>query len=115
MIKGLEHISYGGRLKELGLFSLEKRRLQGDLIVAFQYLKGSYTKDGEGFSTQVDDDKTRGNGLKLKEDRYRLDIRSKFFTVRVVKHWHRLPREAVDAPTLEVFKARLDGALVNLI
>ncbi|KFR11858.1 hypothetical protein N306_05286, partial [Opisthocomus hoazin] len=55
------------------------------------------------------------NGCKLKEDRFRLDIRKKFFTMRVVKHWHRLPREAVAAPSLAVFKARLDEALRNLV
>ncbi|KFV41735.1 hypothetical protein N341_02230, partial [Tyto alba] len=55
------------------------------------------------------------NGFKLKEGRFRLDIRKKFFTVRVVRHWHRLPREAVAAPSLEAFKARLDGALSNLV
>ncbi|KFW71160.1 hypothetical protein AS28_13214, partial [Pygoscelis adeliae] len=55
------------------------------------------------------------NGFILKEGGFRLDIRKKFFTMRVVRHWNRLPREAVDAPSLEVFKARLDGALSNLI
>ncbi|KGL95329.1 hypothetical protein N301_04207, partial [Charadrius vociferus] len=55
------------------------------------------------------------NGFKLKEGIFRLDIRNKFFTVRVVRQWNRLPREAVDAPSLEVFKARLDGALSNLV
>ncbi|KFR02935.1 hypothetical protein Y956_09199, partial [Nipponia nippon] len=55
------------------------------------------------------------NGFKLKESRFRLDIRKKFFTMRVVRHWNRLPREAVDAPSLEVLKARLDGALSNLV
>ncbi|KFQ38024.1 hypothetical protein N332_02841, partial [Mesitornis unicolor] len=52
---------------------------------------------------------------KLKDDRFRLDIWKKVFTVRVVRHWHRLPREAVDAPSLEVFKARLDRAFGNLV
>jgi len=60
-------------------------------------------------------DRTTGNSSKLKEDRFRLDIRKKFFTLRVVKHWNRLPREAVAAPSLAVFKARLDGALSNLV
>ncbi|KFW01165.1 hypothetical protein N327_09940, partial [Fulmarus glacialis] len=55
------------------------------------------------------------NGFKLKEGRFRLDMRKKFFTMRVVRHWNRLLREAVDAPSLEVFKARLDGALSNLV
>ncbi|KFO87958.1 hypothetical protein N320_11649, partial [Buceros rhinoceros silvestris] len=55
------------------------------------------------------------DGFKLKEGRFRLDIRKTFFTLGVVKHWHRLPGEGVDAPSLETFKARLDGALGNLI
>ncbi|KFQ91712.1 hypothetical protein Y956_05777, partial [Nipponia nippon] len=55
------------------------------------------------------------NGFELKGGRFRLDIRKKFFTMRAVRHWNRLPREVVDAPSLEVFKARLDGALSNLV
>ena len=97
------------------MFSLEKRRLRGDLIAAFQYLKGACRKAGEGLFTRVCRDRMRGNGFKLKEGRFRLDARTKFFTVRVVRHWHRLPREAVAAPSLAVFRARLDGALSNLV
>jgi len=99
----------------LGLFSLEKRRLWGDLRPAFQYLKGAYRKGGENIFSRACGDRRRSNGFKLKEGRFRLDIRQKFFTMRVVKHWTRLPREAVDAPSVEVFKARLDGVLSNLV
>jgi len=115
MIRGLEHLSYEERLRELGLFSLEKRRLRGDLIATVQYLKVVYKKAGEKLFTRACSDRTRGNGSKLTEGRFRLDISKKFFTLRVVRHWHRLPREAVDAPSLEVLKARLDGALSNLV
>jgi len=65
----------------LGLFSLEKRRPQGDLTEASQYLKGAYRKGEEGHFTRVWSDRTKGNGFKLKEVRFRLDIRKKFFTV----------------------------------
>jgi len=114
MIRGLEHLFYEERLRELRLLSLEKRRLQGDLIVAFQYPKGAYRKDGDRLFSRACCDRTRGNGLKLKEGIFRLDIRKKLFTMRVMKHWHRLPRDVIDAPSLETFKVRLDGALSNL-
>ena len=94
---------------------MEKRRLQGNLIVAFQYLKGAYKQEGEWLFMRVDSDRTRGNGFKLGHGRFRLDIRKKFFTQRVVTRWNRLPKEVVDAPSLETFKARLDVALGSLV
>jgi len=86
MIQGLEHLSLEERLRQLGLFSLENRRLQGDLIAAFQYLKGADRKDGENFFCKACCDRTRSNVFKLRESRFRLDIRKQFFTMRVVKH-----------------------------
>ena len=88
---------------------------QGYLIAAFQYLKGAYKQEEERLFMRVDTDRTRGKGFKLRQGRFRLDIRMKFFTQRVVTHWNRLPKEAVDAPSLEAFKARLDMALGSLV
>ncbi|PKU49553.1 hypothetical protein llap_106 [Limosa lapponica baueri] len=115
MIRGLGHLSYDDRQRELELFSLEKRRLQGDVIVAFQYLKGACKRDGEGSFMKDCIESRRGNSFKLKVGRYRSDVRKKFFTVRVVRLWNRLPKEVLDAPSLEVFKTRLDLALSNLV
>jgi len=102
------------------LFSLAPRRGEGRPRGAFVAgcslsITGAYREDGEGLSARVCSDRTRGNGSNLKDGRFRLHIRKKFFTMRVVKHWNRLPREAVDSPSIEFFKARLDGALSNLV
>jgi len=70
----------------LGLFSLEKKRLQGDRITAFQYLNAAYRKDGHKHFSQACCNRARGNGFKLKEGRLRLHVRTKFFMMRVMKH-----------------------------
>ena len=87
------HLSYGDRLRELGLFSLEKRKLQGDLIAAFQYLKGAYKKAGEGYFIRECSDRTKSKSFKLKEGRFGLDVRRKFFIQRVERPWHCCPEK----------------------
>ena len=87
-------------------------------MAAFQYLKRSYRKEGDRLFSRVCGNSTRGNGFngfKLKEGRSRLDKRKNSFTMRVVRHWNRLPSDLVDALSLETFKARLDKALGNLM
>ena len=91
-IRGLQHLSFEERLRQLELFRLKKRRLQGDLTVAIQYLERVYKKNGNRLLSWVYYNTTKSSGFKLKEDRFRLDIRKKFFTVRLVKHWHMLHR-----------------------
>jgi len=110
-----EHLSYKERLRELGLFSLERRRLRGNLRNFSKYLQGGCQENGVRLFPVVSSDRIRGNGHKLKPGKFQLNPRKNFFPLRVTEPWPRLPREVVESPSLEIFKTRLDAVLCSLL
>ncbi|KAJ7402862.1 hypothetical protein BTVI_82713 [Pitangus sulphuratus] len=111
VVKGLEGKPYEEGLRTLAVFSLEKWRLKGDLITAYNFLVRGRGGAETDLCSLVTSDRTSGNGLKLYQGRFGLDIRKRFFTQGVVGHWNRLPRKAVTAPSLTEYKKCLDDAL----
>uniref|UniRef100_A0A8B9BBZ3 Reverse transcriptase domain-containing protein n=1 Tax=Anser brachyrhynchus TaxID=132585 RepID=A0A8B9BBZ3_9AVES len=105
MVKGLEGKTYEEQLRSLGLFSLEKRRLRGDLITVYNFLARGSGEAGDLFSI-ITSDRTHRNSVKLRQGKFRHDIRKRFFTKRVVAHWNKLPSEVVTEPSLSEFKKR---------
>jgi len=104
LVKGLEGMSSEEQLRTLGLPSLEKRRLRGDVIAPYSFLRRGRGEGGADLFSLVSSDKAHWNGSKLCHGRFRLDVRKHFFTKRVVKPWNRLAREVADAPSLSVLK-----------
>ena len=113
MMRGLDYLLCEERLRKLGLFSLEKRRLRGDLVNAYKYLKGGSEVDVARLFSVVCSDRTRGSGCKLVHVRFHANMR-KNFIVRVTEHWNTLPRGIVESP-LEIFRTHLDVFLCNLL
>ena len=115
MIKGLEHLVYEERLSNLCLLSLGKRRLRGNLINVYRYLeRGGRQMDEARLFLVVCSNRTRSNGLKLEHRKFRTNVQN-FFMIRVMECWNRLPREDVESPSMEIFKACLDACLCDLL
>ena len=104
----MKSMTYGKRLKELGM---EQRRVRGDMIAVFNYVKGNHVEEGANLFTAVLETMTRSNGFKLWKRRFHLNSRKHFLMVRAVRRWNKLPPRVVESPSLEVFRRRLDKHL----
>ena len=108
LVHGLEKMSYEDRLEALGLYSLQRRRLRGDLIETYKILTGKENIDSSHLFQKANTTDLRGHSLKLYKKRSRLDVRKYFFSQRIVNYWNRLPNDIVTAATTSSFKNRLD-------
>lgn len=111
----LEGMSCEKQLRTLGLPSLEKSRMRGNLITLYSFLRSGAAQGGAELFSLVCTDRMSGNGSKLPQEKFRLDIRKHFFSERVVKPWNTLPKELIDAPSLPVFKRHLGNALNDML
>ena len=107
LIGSLKEKTYPERLRLLGLPTLEHRRLRGDMIEVFKYLKGHYDVKRPAFQPSLSGN-LRGNVMKLQKKRFRLDTRGNYFSIRVVTQWNNLPDSVILAPSVNAFKSRLD-------
>ena len=106
MVRGAEAPALQGQAERAGALQPGEERAPRRLYSSLPVPEGASRKAGEGLFIRACSDRTRAHGFKLEECRFRLDIRKKFFPVRVVRHWNRLPRETVDAPIWKVFKGQ---------
>ncbi|KAF7236297.1 Tenascin-X [Varanus komodoensis] len=113
LVASLQGMGYEARLRELGLFSLEKRTLRGDLLATYRYER-CHMEVGRDLFSPAEEGRTRSNGAKLREPRFHLDARRYFLTVRTPRVWNGLPWEVVEAPSVRVFKDRLDMYMVGM-
>uniref|UniRef100_A0A803JG40 Reverse transcriptase domain-containing protein n=1 Tax=Xenopus tropicalis TaxID=8364 RepID=A0A803JG40_XENTR len=113
LVKGMEDLNYEVRLSRLGLFSLEKRRLRGDMITLYKYIRGDYRQLGDVLFSHKNNQRTRGHPFRLEERSFHLKQRRWFFTVRAVRLWNALPSEVVMADSVNAFKRGLDEFLIN--
>ena len=114
MVPEIKNLEYEDRLKALRLPSLLYRRRRGDLIEVYKYKQEIYNVKSEGLLPPSKYDRTRGHTYKLEKQSCRLDLRKKFFSLRVHTVWNQLPKEVAEAPSLNSFKSRLDKYLWDL-
>ena len=108
MIPSLRALPYEERLKRLNLFSLEKRRMRGDLIQVYKYLNKLSNVDHSKLFELQTNPRTRNNGYPIQSRRCNTDIGRSFFSNRIIRHWNELPAEVVTARTIDTFENRLD-------
>ena len=113
MVTGISHLSYEERLKELDMYSVERRYLRGDMIEVYKMCNGLDKVDLNNYFTLSQDHITRGHGKKLKKFSCRLDLRKYSYSHRIIDKWNELPEDVVNSSSLEIFKKRLDKHMEN--
>ena len=111
LIPGMAGLSYAERMERLGLYTLEFRRMRGDLIETYKIVKGLDTLEAGNMFPMLGESRTRGHSLRIRGKPFRTETRKHFFSQRVVSLWNSLPQRAVEAGSLDTFKRELDRAL----